>query len=100
MDRAIPSRGNEEIELYIRTYYSLLRSSSDIRIRSLEETHCAMGSSLHLGADSPTPDVSAFVYSVMRLPQCLPQARLVLMGQSEEVFDRRGYPDVDRWEPV
>ena len=100
MDRAIPSRGNEEIELYMRTYYSLLRSSSDIRVRSLEETHCAMGSSLHLGADSPTPDISAFVYSVMRLPQCLPRVKLVLMAQSEEVFERRGYPDVDKWEPV
>jgi hypothetical protein len=100
MDRAIPSGGNEEIELYIRTYYSLLRSSSDIRVRSLEETHMTMGSSLHLGADSPTPDVSAFVYTVMRLPQCLPSVRLVLMAQSDEVFERRGYPDVEKWEPV
>jgi hypothetical protein len=100
MDRAIPSRGNEEIELYIRTYYSLLRSSGDIRVRSLEETHMTMGSSLHLGADSPTPDISAFVYSVMRLPQCLPAVRLVLMAQSDEVFERRGYPEVEKWEPV
>ena len=100
MIREVPSRGNEEIDLYRRTYYSLLRSSSDIRIRSLEETHSAMNSSLHIGADSPTSDISAFVYSVMRLPQCLPQVRLVLMGQSDEVFDRRGYPDVEKWQPV
>jgi hypothetical protein len=100
MIRDIPSRGNEEIELYMRTYYSLLRSTSDILIRSLEETHSAMDSSLHIGADDPTPDVSAFVYSVMRLPQCLPQVRLVLMGQSDEVFGRRGYPEVETWQPV
>jgi hypothetical protein len=100
MIRDIPSRGNEEIELYMRTYYSLLRSTSDIRVRSLEETHSAMNSSLHIGADEPTPDISAFVYSVMRLPQCMPQVRLVLMGQSDEVFDRRGYPDVEKWNPV
>lgn len=100
MDRAIPSRGNEEIELYMRTYYSLLRSTSDIRVRSLEETHCTMGSSLHIGADDMLPDISAFVYSVMRLPQCLPDVRLLLMGQSEEVFERRGYPDVEKWQPV
>ncbi|MGQ9597876.1 MAG: DUF6909 family protein [Anaerolineae bacterium] len=100
MLRDVPSRGNEEIELYRRTYYSLLRSTGDIRVRSLEETHCAMNSSLHVGADDPTPDVSAFVYSVMRLPQCLPQVRLVLMGQSAEVFARRGYPGVEQWEPV
>jgi hypothetical protein len=59
-----------------------------------------MGSSLHVGADEPAPDISAFVYSVMRLPRCLPDVDLVLMGQSEEVFKRRGYPNVEQWEPV
>ncbi len=100
MIRDIPSRGSEEIDLYMRTYYSLLRSTSDIRIRSLEETHSAMGSSLHIGADDLESDISAFVYSVMRLPQCLPQVCLVVMGQSEEVFARRGFPEVETWQPV
>ena len=100
MLRDIPSRGNEEIDLYMRTYYSLLRSTSDIRVRSLVETHCAMNSSLHIGADEPAPDISAFVYSVMRLPQCLPQISLILMGQSDEVFNRRGFPDVEKWQPA
>jgi hypothetical protein len=100
MLRDIPSRGNEEIDLYMRTNYSLLRSTSDIRVRSLEETHCAMDSSLHIGADEPLPDISAFVYSVMRLPQCLPEVGMLLMGQSDEVFNRRGYPDVEKWQPV
>jgi hypothetical protein len=100
MDRAVPSRGNEEIELYIRTLYSLLRSTGDVRVRSLEETHSAMNSGLHIGAGDPAPDMSAFLYSVMRLPQCMPQASLVLMGQSEEVFSRRGYPHVDHWQSV
>ncbi|MEJ2733106.1 MAG: hypothetical protein P8189_05965 [Anaerolineae bacterium] len=100
MLRDIPSRGNEEIDLYMRTYYSLLRSTSDIRVRSLEETHSAIDSSLHIGADKPTLDISAFVYSVMRLPQCLPQVELILMGQSDEVFNRRGYRDVEKWQAV
>jgi hypothetical protein len=100
MLRDVPSRGNEEIDLYMRTYYSLLRSTSDIRVRSLEETHCTMNSSLHIGADEPTPDISAFVYSVMRLPQCLPQTDLILMGQSDEVFNRRGYRNVEQWQSV
>jgi len=100
MLRDVPSRGNEEIDLYMRTYYSLLRSTIDIRIRSLEETHCAMNSSLHVGADLPSPDISAYVYSVMRLPRCMPQVDLILMGQSDEVFNRRGYPDVEKWQPV
>ncbi|MBN1660239.1 MAG: hypothetical protein JXA93_17710 [Anaerolineae bacterium] len=100
MIRDVPTRGNEEIDLYMRTYYSLLRSSGDIRVRSLEEMHSAMDSSLHVDADSPAPDVGAFVYSVMRLPQIMPQVSLVLMGQSDEVFNRRGYRDVERWQPV
>jgi len=100
MDRAIPFAGNEEIELYIRTYYSLLRSTGEIQVRSLEETHAGMGSSLHLGADEPAPDVSALVYAVLRLPPCIAQTSLVLLGQSDEVFDRGGYPDVERWQPV
>ncbi len=100
MDRGIPSAGNEEIELYMRTYYSLLRSTGEIQVESLEETHGGMNSSLHLGAEEPTPDISAFVYSCMRLPPCIKQVRLVILGQSEEVFERRGYPDVDHWQPV
>jgi hypothetical protein len=47
MIRTMPVVQSEEIELYTRTYYSLLRSSAPIRIRSLEETHAAMNSSLH-----------------------------------------------------
>ena len=49
MIRTVPETTSEGIELYIRTYYSLLRSSGDVRIRSLEETHEGMRSSLHLG---------------------------------------------------
>src|SRR3990170_3321621 len=39
MDRTVPRTGSEDIELYIRTYYSLLRASTDVRIRTLEEAH-------------------------------------------------------------
>ena len=37
MDRATPVAHSEEIEVYIRTYYSLLRSSAPIRVRSLRK---------------------------------------------------------------
>ena len=50
MDRTVPRTGSEEVELYIRTYYSLLRSTTDVQIRSLEEVHTNMGSSLHPSA--------------------------------------------------
>ena len=86
MIRTVPETTGEGIELYIRTYYSLLRSSGDIRIRSLEETHEGMFSSLHLKAESAEFDASAFTYAALRLPDCLHQVRRVVMGQSDEVF--------------
>ena len=101
MDRQVPSVESEEIELYVRTYYSLLRSTGEILVRSLEETHAGMNSSLHPGADEPELDVSAFVYSSLRLPPCIIRVRLIVLGQSEEVFERRGrYTDVRDWQPV
>jgi hypothetical protein len=100
MDRAIPSPGNEEIDLYTRTYYSLLRSSGEIQIRSLEETHAGMGSSLHLHAEDATIDLGAFIYAYLRLPPVMERTRLVVLGQSSEVFMRRGYPNIREWTPV
>jgi hypothetical protein len=100
MDRRVPSPTNDSIDLYIRTYYSLLRSSGEVQVRSLEETHRTMGSSLHAGADDPEPDMGAFIYTAQRLPACMVQTSLVLLGQSREVFARRGYPEVEQWQPV
>lgn len=100
MDREIPSLGSEEIELYIRTYFSLLRSSVPVRVKALEETHAGMRSSLHALAESPLPDIGAFTYAYLRLPPIISQTRLVMLGQSEEVFARRGYHDVHLWTPV
>ena len=100
MDRGIPSSANEDIELYMRTYYSLLRTSGEIQIKSLIETHTQIDSSLHLNARTEYPDLAAFVYSTLRLPDCINQVRHVLLGQSDEVFDKAGYPDVARWQAV
>ena len=33
MDRQRPRTTSDEIDLYIRTYYSLLRSSGEVRVR-------------------------------------------------------------------
>ncbi len=100
MDRGIPFSASEEIELYMRTYYSLLRSSGEIQIKSLIETHTQTDSSLHLHAREEYPDMAALVYSTIRLPECIKQVRLVLLGQSDEVFDKAGFPDVAQWEEV
>ena len=100
MDRTVPRTGSEEIELYIRTYYSLLRSTTDVQIRSLEEVHGAMGSSLHPTARSPNLDLTAFIYTSLRLPPCIAEVQRVILGQTEEVFRLGGLGDVTAWQPV
>jgi hypothetical protein len=100
MERTVPSTASEEVELYQRTYYSLLRSSSDVQIRSLEEAHAGMKSLLHPDARESGPDMSAFLYSLLRLPQCILQVELVVLGQSTEVFSKSGFADIENWIPV
>jgi hypothetical protein len=100
MDRTVPKTGSEEIELYIRTYYSLLRSSDAIQLDALVETHTGMDSSLHIGARDPQPDISALVYSSLRLPQCIVNVRLVVLGQTHDVYRQHGYRSIEGWERV
>jgi hypothetical protein len=99
MERTVPRTGSDAIELYIRTYYSLLRSSSEIAIETLVETHVGMESLLHTHAGDPAPDVSALVYASLRLPWCITSTDLVVLGQRSAVFERWGYP-VESWQPV
>jgi hypothetical protein len=99
VDRQPPRATSDEIALYIRTYYSLLRSSGDVRVRAFEEAHLYSRSSLHLGAESPEPDLAAFAYSAGRLPDIMPRIRHVVLGQSHQQFDHAGYA-VDRWAVV
>ncbi len=100
MKRSVPRKGTDQITLYARTYYSLLRTTDAVQVRTLEETHIAMKSLLHTAAGKQKPDMSAFIYGSLRLPRCILDTRLVLMGQSQEVFQRRGYPEVESWQHV
>jgi hypothetical protein len=99
MDRTVPRTGSEEIELYMRTYYSLLRSSHTIQIETLTEAHMAMESSLHVLARSPKPDASALIYSSLRLPPEMTEVDYLVLGQVEKLFLDAGYP-VTEWERV
>ena len=101
MERTIPSTASEEVELYLRTYYSLLRSTAEVQIRTLEEVHAGMKSLLHPAAREQSPDMAAFIYSLLRLPRCIHQVQLVVLGQSTDVFSRMGgYVDIEEWEMV
>ncbi len=68
----IPQAGDEEVELYQRTYTTLLRSSGETRLRILEQAHRAIQSSLHPFADSEDLDLGAFLYATQRLPEFSP----------------------------
>jgi hypothetical protein len=88
---AVGAPTGDTVELYHRTYTTLLRSTGEMRLRVFEASHRAMGSSLHPLADSPEPDLGAFIYACRRLPEGIVDARLVVMGQSAEVFARNGF---------
>ncbi len=100
MERTVPKSASDEIDLYLRTLYSLLRSSTEVQIRTLEEVHAGMNSSLHVNARKSSPDISAFIYSILRLPPCIPTIRSIVLGQSPTVFARQGYEDVESWTQV
>jgi hypothetical protein len=91
------ARLSDEVELYQRTYNTLLRSSGETALRVLESAHRQINSSLHPLADSDEPDLGAFIYAIRRLPDRISGARLVIMGQEAEVFERNGIVIAD-WE--
>jgi hypothetical protein len=99
MERTVPRTESDEIELYIRTYYSLLRSTGEVSLEALVESHIGMDSLLHPHAHAPALDVPALVYTSLRLPACITSTELILLGQRDAVFERAGY-DVKSWQQV
>lgn len=100
MERTTPIRSSEEIDLYLRTIYSLLRSTNEVFIRTLEGVHASMDSSLHMHAIGDQPDTSALIYSLLRLPSVITKVKHVILGQSSSSFTEYGYADIESWEEV
>jgi uncharacterized protein DUF6909 len=90
------ARLSDDVELYQRTYTTLLRSSGETHLRVLEPSHRAMGSSLHPLAASDELDLGAFIYAIRRLPDGIVGAGLVSMGQDVEAMAASGMP-VESW---
>ena len=70
----ISSQSSTEIdalELHLRTYHSVLKSSSEIRIASLQETHDNARPILHINSGGNKIDIPALIYTSLRLPQCI-----------------------------
>lgn len=100
MERTVPYTASEEVELYQRTYYSLLRTSDAVQIRSIEEVHAGMNSLLHQHARHQEPDMTAFIYALLRLPECIKDTKEVVLGQTGSVFKEAGLGNVWEWEKV
>src|SRR5699024_4757201 len=99
-ETAEPPKGRREVELYLRTYMTLLESSGAVAVRSLEPAHLTSGSSLHAGAEERQPDMNAFLYSANRIPACIVYVNHIILGQTRHAFIAHGHEDIHSWEPV
>src|SRR4029079_7754488 len=81
----------QDVEVYTRTYSTMLRSSGEVKLKALEQAHLNAGSALHINARSNMPDMSAFFYCIQRLPEAIFSVRRVLLGQSADVFQKQGF---------
>src|ERR1700704_660214 len=90
--------GKGEVDLFVRSYQTLLRSTGEVRVAGLLEPYLEMDPTLHGRARDPRPDAAALTYVGLRLPPCMPDVRLVLLGTSIESIQARGY-DLSDWRP-
>jgi hypothetical protein len=99
MERTTPHLTSDPISLFMRTYYSLLRTTDAVPIQSLIESYIAMNSSLHISAIEDETDISALIYGALRMPDCIAQVDTILLGQTDDIFEKYGY-DINGWERV
>ena len=92
--------GKHAVELYVRTYTTMLQSSGDIKVESLVQAHLGMGSVLHPFAAQPQSDMGALLYAIRRLPSAIGRCRRVVMGQSPQGFRAVLGADILSWEAV
>ncbi|MFH1561069.1 MAG: hypothetical protein ABID04_00620 [Patescibacteria group bacterium] len=91
--------GKNTIDTHVRTYRSVLRSSKEITLSTLVPTYLKMEPSSHPGANSPQPDLPTLVYAQSRLPEQTLESQLIIIGQTEEVFEEANY-QIKTWQKV
>src|ERR1700730_17937463 len=72
----------DAVEVYHRTYTTILRSSGETQLRALEHSEKATGPSVPPLTGSLELDLGALLYAIRRLPDAIFRARLVVMGPS------------------
>ena len=92
--------GRDAVNLYVRTYTTILRTPGDVPVRAFEAAHQAVGSSLHPRAASDEPDAGAFIYALQRLPACVSGVERIVRGQLPEQFASVIPGGVEGWEKV
>src|SRR5438128_1297857 len=92
--------GRHAVELYVRTYTTMLQSSGDIKIESLVQAHLGTGSVLHPLAGEPQSDMGALLYAARRLPDAIGRCRHVVMGQSPQGFKAVLGAEIMEWQPL
>ena len=92
--------GRDAVNLYVRTYTTILRTPGDVPVRAFEAAHMGVGSSLHPGADSGLPDPGAFIYATQRLPSCIAAVERVVMAQLPEQISSVVDGDIAQWTRV
>ncbi|MCX8009178.1 MAG: hypothetical protein N3A54_05790, partial [Patescibacteria group bacterium] len=91
---------DSSIDYHIRTYRNILKQAHEVRISQLIDSHIQMRSVLHEKGDQNEVDTSAFIYSILRLPDCISHVHTILLGQSSTVFKKNGFADVESWQEV
>ena len=92
--------GRHAVELYVRTYTTMLQSSGEIRVEALQQAHIGMRSALHAQAGEPVADMGALIYASRRLPAAIANCRRVLLGQNSASLKAVLGTDILGWQKV
>jgi hypothetical protein len=98
--RSMDSGKTSALEEYLRAYSEHEHLPAMLRVSDLESRHSSFCSSLHRRSRSREPDVSAFLYAALRLPDCISRVSRVVLGPAEDVFAEAGFQGVENWVQV
>jgi len=88
----------DAIESYTQKIHSALAGTGAVRISSFADDHAHAQPILHPLVRSKKTDMSALLYSILRLPLEIFSSKKVILGQSDKVFQKAGLDMTsDQW---
>ena len=100
LSKEIVVKGSGLVDSYTRLYHELPDSIGRFPIDQLVPHHCRIESSLHKAAWTERVNISAFIYSAQRLPDCISRVDHVVIGSTEKLFEEYGFSEVLDWPRV